>query len=344
MSHRESALMPWIASYTDSFSAAGASTLTLTGFGLGLSTDVDLGTLGTETGRTYTATDGDGNGNLVISLNVATLPESPATVQVAVSNGGVPAQQSPLSVIHGWNPTEISSLVAWFDAADASTITKDSSDLVGQWDDKSGNGHHAVQSTTNRKPKYLASGGSIGGAHVSFGHDSLYNTLVTNDANFAAVSPGGKTNSSVFVVFHAPGGGGDDASGIFATNSQGSPWITMAIGTAGSKASRGTHIWKGSVKCGSGTPFSSLPTKILGGFILSDTGMITRVNGSEDDTHGTFYTGQSFTQPLMIGHGWNDTQWPDLEIAELLVFNLALAGDDLSDVESYLNTKWSIWT
>ena len=119
MSHRESALMPWIASYTDSFSAAGASTLTLTGFGLSLSTDVDLGTLGTETGRAYTATDGDGNGNLVISLNVAALPESPATVQVAVSNGGVPAVQSPLSVLHGFTPEALvkSASDGWFNAS-----------------------------------------------------------------------------------------------------------------------------------------------------------------------------------------------------------------------------------
>ena len=104
MSHKTSALTPWITSFTDSFSVTGSSTLTLTGFGLSPSTDVDLGTLGTETGRTYTATDGSGNGNLVISLNVATLPSTPATVQVAVSNGGVPAVQSPLSVQHGWNP------------------------------------------------------------------------------------------------------------------------------------------------------------------------------------------------------------------------------------------------
>ena len=42
-----------------------------------------------------------------------------------------------------WTPADITT-AAWFDAADASTITE-SGGLVSQWDDKSGNGNHATQ-------------------------------------------------------------------------------------------------------------------------------------------------------------------------------------------------------
>ena len=44
----------------------------------------------------------------------------------------------------------------WLDASDPSSITKDSNGLVSQWNDKSGNGHHATQSTTDNQPTTTA--------------------------------------------------------------------------------------------------------------------------------------------------------------------------------------------
>ena len=54
-----------------------------------------------------------------------------------------------------WTPANLSGLVVWLDAADASTITLDVS-KVSQWSDKSGNGNHAVQSTASSRPSYGA--------------------------------------------------------------------------------------------------------------------------------------------------------------------------------------------
>jgi len=44
----------------------------------------------------------------------------------------------------------------WLDASDPSSITKDSNGLVSQWKDKSGNGHHATQSTSDNQPNTTA--------------------------------------------------------------------------------------------------------------------------------------------------------------------------------------------
>lgn len=52
-----------------------------------------------------------------------------------------------------WNPSMISTAL-WLDAADSSTITQ-SSNLVSQWNDKSGNGRNATASSTAR-PTYSA--------------------------------------------------------------------------------------------------------------------------------------------------------------------------------------------
>ena len=52
-----------------------------------------------------------------------------------------------------WTPANLSGLSLWLDADDASTITE-SSGSISQWDDKSGNGNHATQSTASNQPTY----------------------------------------------------------------------------------------------------------------------------------------------------------------------------------------------
>ena len=50
-----------------------------------------------------------------------------------------------------FKPSDLSNLVAWYDALDSSTITSDS-DGVSQWSDKSGNGYHGTQATVAKRP------------------------------------------------------------------------------------------------------------------------------------------------------------------------------------------------
>jgi hypothetical protein len=52
-----------------------------------------------------------------------------------------------------WTPAEITTAL-WLDAADSDSLTLDGSDKVSQWDDKSGNGKHAVQLTDTLQPIY----------------------------------------------------------------------------------------------------------------------------------------------------------------------------------------------
>jgi hypothetical protein len=56
------------------------------------------------------------------------------------------------------------SLVAWYDASDAASITQ-SAGAVSQWDDKSGNGYHLKQATGSRQPVYSVTG--LGGTKPS---------------------------------------------------------------------------------------------------------------------------------------------------------------------------------
>jgi hypothetical protein len=55
-----------------------------------------------------------------------------------------------------FNPISIGDLKIWLDASDSSTITKDGSNRVSQWNDKSGNSYNQSQSTGGVQPLWIA--------------------------------------------------------------------------------------------------------------------------------------------------------------------------------------------
>jgi len=58
--------------------------------------------------------------------------------------------------VSGFNPKSISGLYAWYDAADATTITQGTG--VSSWADKSGNGRTCSQATGANQPAYVLAG------------------------------------------------------------------------------------------------------------------------------------------------------------------------------------------
>ena len=85
-------------------------------------------------------------------------PATTAEVQAMVDLANAVAPGAPTNVTATLGPIEGTAFdvndlspALWLDAADASTITE-TGGKVSQWDDKSGNGHHVTQSTTNNQP------------------------------------------------------------------------------------------------------------------------------------------------------------------------------------------------
>ena len=73
-----------------------------------------------------------------------------------------------------WTPAELPGLQLWLDASDATTITQ-SSGIISQWDDKSGNGNHATQSIGSSQPSYGTA--TINGKNVvDFGGNKFMTT------------------------------------------------------------------------------------------------------------------------------------------------------------------------
>ena len=71
--------------------------------------------------------------------------------QGSLSNENLSANKGG-EAVHSPFPSGINGLKLWLDASDSSTITKDGSNKVSQWSDRSGNNNHATQGTAANQP------------------------------------------------------------------------------------------------------------------------------------------------------------------------------------------------
>jgi hypothetical protein len=94
-----------------------------------------------------------------------------------------------------WTPADISTAL-WLDAADASTITQNTS-FVSQWSDKSGNARHAIQATAANQPLYIDA--AINGKGV-ISFDGLNDSLEVVTSLFQAIGA-----FEIFWVFRRDG-------------------------------------------------------------------------------------------------------------------------------------------
>ncbi len=94
------------------------------------------------------------------SSELPLLTESTFTAAL-VSSSGIACELNTGGSAAFWTPANLSSLAAWYDASDISTINKDGSNYVSQWDDKSGNDNHLLQSTGTDQPLYDSSNNLI---------------------------------------------------------------------------------------------------------------------------------------------------------------------------------------
>lgn len=99
-------------------------------------------------------------------------------------------------VAQSFVPSDIPNLYQWLDASDSSSITSSSS-LISQWNDKSGNGYHATQSTDSKKPS-ISTSPSNGLPSVVFGPDG--NSF--NEIMHTTAPQWNEFQSTVFIVLN----------------------------------------------------------------------------------------------------------------------------------------------
>lgn len=85
-----------------------------------------------------------------------------------------------------WTPAQLDSSVCklWLDANDSSTITKDGSNYVSQWNDKSGNNNHVYQETGNLQPLYSSASSLAGNKPAIVNPDTDTGTKLNANVEF----------------------------------------------------------------------------------------------------------------------------------------------------------------
>lgn len=224
-------------------------------------------------------------------------------------------------------PTDIANLAVWLDASDSATITKDGSNRVSQWNDKSGNSNHAVQATLANQPIYSATGLNSLPALTQTGSPqcmALTTNLTGSNYTLFMVS---KLNSVISQGFFGRNvGAGIAAGGLILFGST----PTFSLFDQGIDEAD----WNITISTGTSYIFSAISNTVAG----SSLGYINSTLQTRTGVSGSTY---SFEIGL-VGSRRQDIYNLNGAYSEALIYQANLSDADHTKVINYLTTKWSI--
>ena len=219
----------------------------------------------------------------------------------------------------GIAPDEISDMVFWHDASDSSSITKDGSNKVSQWNDKSGNAHHLTQSSASNKPLWTSA--SRNGLDII---DFQGTVLMKHTAFTVEAQP-----LTLFLVFQAPTQAQIPIDGLGSSN-------RIFVGTGGSNDILKT--WSGTTLAGN--------TNVAGDWCYGQA-LFNGASSSHDFTDNTNTStssgnaGTNGTNGITVGVLYTAaSDWWQGEIAEIILYGKEVTGDELTGLRSHLSSKW----
>lgn len=217
-------------------------------------------------------------------------------------------------------PSSITGLQLWLDASDSSTITLTGSRVSG-WADKSSNAHAFTQTTDANRPT-VASAAMNGLDVLRWATDRDCRLFGPAHSSLFGVA----STFSIFVAYQ------NRVSGNRTFLSGYEPTILQRDSTFWPHTSRANI-----------TASASLPAAGLLG-MLFDYGTGTHLirYGSTQVGSQSLAGGAPATAALTEIGAWNDSNFYQGDIAEILVYDSILSGTNLTDVEAYFVDKWGI--
>ena len=224
-----------------------------------------------------------------------------------------------------WLPTDLGGdLIAWWDADNLGSITKDGSNLVSQWNDLSGNGWHLTQGTGTAQPLYDTNVLNFKPGIKFDTNDFLLNSSITvaQTASFVFVikNPGtSKTNNEY--VFDSDNT--SDRIAVIAESSTGADDYTLYAGTI-----RDT-----------GYGYSTTGEINIATFVSGNTVSRFRYNGTSSNYGGA---GVKDMTGMHMGCRYSEADFLNAHICEFFIVGRELTAGELSDMDDYLKDKWGI--
>ena len=260
------------------------------------------------------------SGGTVVSRSLGVLlPSAPvgvANLQGRWNFDGENANDSSGTGRHGtakklFSPSELSNMKLWLDAADASTITH-SSNAVSQWNDKSGNGNHAIQSTSDKRPTTISNGIQFDGSNDGFN--------LGNDISEA--------NLNIFFVLHGHGflyaNNGTERTLFYDAGSGRKLWVRI----------NGNEFFAGHSVSG----YSDSTTQIHE-FSLNSGTFTVRVNGVEALSQASVSGNMKLDR---IGLKWDSNTGVPTWAGKLKEILAITTTSNRAAIEGYLAHKWGL--
>jgi len=235
----------------------------------------------------------------------------------------------------GFDPKSIANLALWLDATNTASLTFNDT-TVSQWDDLSGNGYHATQSTAANQPTYLATGMN-GKPALEF--TSAFSNRMESTATIANVfaTPTTSPETTIFAIMRNPAGAtnaafgsNSDANGrlVYANRLQTTTTFFDVVNATDGRLSVATNQTEAEAVAVH-TAFRSGATQTA------------RYNGSQKNTRTNATTNFSATSATIRIGKYMDGGGGAI-FSELLFYARALSSTEIDTVERYLARKYGI--
>jgi len=229
----------------------------------------------------------------------------------------------------GWRPTDLgSSLYAWFDASDLSSLYQDTArttavsadnDPVGSWGDKSGNSRHLEQGTSGKRPLYRTTG-----TRLSFdgSEDTLSRAMTLG--NFTLLFVAQVDSAGAVLVFDLDADGTHFAFSVKPENH------TIAIDRGGTSraASNASSYSVGATCCYAFRANTASPYFEM------------RRDGTQQVAISADPGSDSIAGTLFLGSYHTGAYYTQGYFHEVIVASTALSDTELGRAEAYLKAKW----
>jgi len=228
-----------------------------------------------------------------------------------------------------FKPTDITGCELWLDASDASTIILNGSD-VSQWNDKSIEGHSAIQATPADQPAFVSSGLNSFPT-IRFPHSGSGKGMTIS----GGLSIGANVDRTIFLVVNPAAG--------FLNNE------VFGAGT-GQMLDFGTNFVNNRLQVRNSSSIISNVNSVTFGsphIIIVNDAASGNMNAWNDGvliiSNQTRHFNWNMAVDLGVGWALFDGREYNGDISEIIVYNKKLDNTERVRVETYLNDKWVVF-
>lgn len=224
----------------------------------------------------------------------------------------------------------------WLDASDPETFSYSSSNVISQWNDKSGNGRHAIQPTTASQPTRVSNVmNGLPAVRFDGSDDFIYSSpagTINGSTNFSIFwTFNYRSNTSDYDPFMTPYASGADRGSFHYVNpsrygaaypmyTSSTPWGNYDL-AAGYQYPAGSFHTMEFHANGQGNPWTVYRNGTLEG------------SGTTGSTH-------SDLTRLEFGRQSNPSRYSAFDIGEVLIYSSVVTPTQAESIRSYLRSKW----